>query len=154
MALAISKEVVKISLGDSLGYRSGRNISKAILVLSAIAISTFAMSGWLANIVNFKLFFEIRNWLALSMIIVILLVREDIINPPSIPFFSNRFDRSMTKIVYYILLGMVAIGISTIHFWLVDSILDLTYPNFEILAVRNLAAIILLYSARKIHISG
>lgn len=142
------------TLSDFIGYTFGRNLSKGILVVSAVAISTFATTNkYLAEWLNFDLFgFPVKNYIALSLIIVGLLIRDyNVLSPTPLPFFRNK---SISKYCYYVGLGVVAVAISSISFPLLDNLLNTTILDFSWLAIRNIVAAVLLLSARAIHVSG
>ena len=135
---------------DTLKYSPARNLSKLILVLSALAISTFAMtSPRIALILRFDAIFQVRNWIALSLIFIWFFMREDLLVPKRL----GRLDRTLSKIVYYGLLFLLAIAISTISFPLLDGILNFSLFGYILITVRNLVAVVLLFSARIVHVS-
>jgi len=135
---------------DTLKYSPARNLSKAILVVSALAISTFATSiPRLDAILQFDAILQIRNWIALSLIFIWFFIREDLLVPKKL----GMLDRTLSKVVYYSLLFLIAIGISTISFSLLDGILNFSLFGYVLLTVRNLVAVALLFSARIIHVS-
>jgi len=135
-------------LKDFLGHRSARNLSKFILIFSAIAISTFAMIEIVSKTLNFELGIVLRNILAISVGIVVLLIKDDVLAP------MKFFDRSLSKIAYSIVLAFIAIEISTIQFAFITELLDTTFLGFPLLAVRNIVALLLLFSVRNIHNNG
>jgi len=131
-----------------LAYSTGRGLSKLSFVLAAIAISTFAMGGFILKNLNFELGLQIRDYIALLLIIPILLIKNELLVPPQIPFIADRFIK---KLLYISALIIIAIGISTMSFDLINKILDITILDFDLLAIRNIIAVILLFSAKSIH---
>lgn len=138
-------------VNEIFGYKTSRNLAKGILLASAIAISTFATGEFLSKIFQFEFGIEVINIIAILLIVVGLLIREDILNPPVIPFTG---DRGLSKIIYYVALGIIAIGISTLAVEFLDNILDITFLDFAWFAVRNIITVGLLISVRTIHVSG
>jgi len=137
-----------MGLRDIIGYKSARNLSKFILLISAIAISTFAMVGFVFDILNTEFFFPVKNYIAISIILVGFLIKDDVLTPPHI------LDKGLSKIVYYGFLGAIALAISTIQFSALVELLNTTFFGFDLLAVRNIVAVILLISVRNIHNAG
>lgn len=130
-----------------LGYSFGRNLTKVIFLFSAIAISTLAMSGTILEYLDFPLGFQVRNWVAISLLIpMFLLTREgDVLTPPRIPFIGSK---SLTRWIYIVALGLIAISISTINFALLEKLLNITILDFEILTIRNFVAFGLLWALK------
>lgn len=142
------------SLGDILGYKFGRTMSKLILLSSAIAISTFAVSViWLKDFFSFDFFgLTVSNIIALSLIVIALLIKDyNVLNPPSLHIIDNR---NISKTIYYILLGLIGISISTISFPILDNLLNYTFLGLSWLAIRNIIAGLLILIVRRIHLSG
>jgi len=133
---------------DSIGYKTARNLAKLILLVSAVSISTFATTEFIANFLNFDFGLSVRDYVALSLIILAFLIKDFVINPPSF------FDKEISKIVYYVILGFIAIAISTLNFEFITKILDTTFLDFPLLAVKNIVALVLLISIRNIHNAG
>ncbi len=122
-----------VNISDILGYSFGRNLSKVILILAAVAISTYARtSEKIADFLNFELYITVTNLIALSLIIVAIMIKDDKINPPLIP----RTDRMGTRFIFYGLLLLIATAISTIEFGLLDNFLDMTFLGFDWFAYK------------------
>ena len=126
-----------------LGYSTGRNLTKLSLILAGVAISTFAMAELISSVLNFDLGFQVRDWIAISLVIPIFLIKKEILIPKSIPFIKDRF---MKKSAYFIGLALIGLAISTIEFSLLDNLLNITFPAMSFLAVRNLVAAVLFSS--------
>ncbi|MCH8329464.1 MAG: hypothetical protein IIB81_03660 [Nanoarchaeota archaeon] len=126
-----------------LGYSTGRNLTKLSLILAGVAISTFAMAELISSVLNFDLGFQVRDWIAISLVIPIFLIKKEILIPKSIPFIKDRF---MKKSAYFIGLALIGLAISTIEFSLLDNLLNITFPAMPFLAVRNLVAAVLFSS--------
>lgn len=137
-------------ISEILGYKLGRNLSKVILLLTAIAISTFAVGMQWLNYDLLSFGFPIKNYIAVALVIVALLIKDDILNPYVIPFT----DRGITKYVYYVALGIIAIDISTISFLAISNILNIEFLGFEWFTIRNIVAGLMIFSVRQIHVSG
>ena len=136
---------------EHLKYSRGRNLSKIILLLWAVAISTFSMtSAFLVGILHFDIGFEIKNWIALLYILLFIFIKDNLIVPKKIPFL----DHTLSKYTYYILLGFLAIGMSSLSFPLLTNLLNLSFFGYPLLAIRNFIAVALLIAVRIIHISG
>ena len=136
---------------DTLKYSRGRNIAKIILLLWAIAISSFSMtSAFLAGLLHFDLGLEIRDWIALFYILLFFFIKEHLIVPRKIPFL----DQESSEYVYYVLLGLFAIAISSLSFPLLENILNLSFFGYPLIAIRNFVSIALIIAVRIIHISG
>lgn len=139
------------NITDIFGYSKGRTITKTILLVSAIAISTFAMQGFLKTILDFELGLQLRDYLALSFVIIILLIFDAKLSPPTFRFFRNPV---LVKTIYYFGLALVAIAISSISFQLLDTVLNFEILKFPVLTIRNFVAVALLSFARIIHVQG
>ena len=126
-----------------LGYSTGRNLTKLSLILAGVAISTFAMAELISSVLNFDLGFQVRDWIAISLVIPIFLIKKEILIPKSIPFIKDRF---MKKSAYFLGLALIGLAISTIEFSLLDNLLNITFPAMPFLAVRNLVAAVLFSS--------
>jgi len=139
-----------MGFADIVGYKLGRNLSKLVLILAAIAVSTFATGiAWLNyDVLSFG--FPIKNYIAVALIALALLVKDEIINPRPIPFI----DRGMSKWVYYIILGIIALDISTIFIPFITSTFNIAFLGFAWFTIRNIIAVILLLAVRTIHSSG
>lgn len=135
---------------DVIGFSEARHLSKIILLISAIAISTFSMTGLLSKILNFELGLEVRNIVALSLVIVVLLIQDDLLNP-RVPFLN---DKNISKIIFYVILGLIAVSISTLQFKIFEDLLNIAILDSELLTIRNVIAVMLLFSVRTIHIRG
>ena len=135
---------------DFIGYSAARNLAKFILIITAIAISTFAMQGFLAEWLGIGFGLEVRNIVALSLIMIGLLIKDDVLTP-RIPFLN---DRELSKFAFYGILALIAIAISTLSFEFLDNLLNTTFLDFPSLAVRNIIGIMLLIWVRTIHNSG
>jgi len=137
-----------------LGYKETRNLSKGILIISAIAISMFAGGAFLKKILEFNLFgvdFPVMNIIAVSLILVGYWIKTGMLTPPMIPFTK---DRGLTKLIYYVLIGAVALGVSSYTPEFLVNILNFELLEYPLLAVRNGVAFVLLASVRVIHING
>ena len=136
---------------DKLGFRMSRNLSKVILMVSAIAVSSYALTtSFLVGVLRFDIGFQMRNWIALSLILIWLFMREELLAPKNIPLL----DKTLSKYVYYFLLFLLAIAVSSISFPLLNNLLNIQLFSFPFLAIRNLVAAIILLVVRVIHISG
>lgn len=140
------------SIIEILKYSRGRAIAKMILLLWAIAISTFSMtSAFLVGILRFDMGFEVRNWLVIiGFPLLFLFIKEYLIVPPKIPFL----DKTLSKYVYYVLIGILAIAISSISFPLLNNLLNISLFGYPLIAIRNFISILLMLMARIIHISA
>ena len=134
------------------GYKTGRNLSKMVFLFSGIAISTFAMSGLIQELLDFSLITEVRNWIALSLLIPIFLMSGEgnILVPYDIPFF--KIDKSLRKWIYTTILVLVGISISTLDFPILGQLLNIKILDFEFLAVRNFIAAGLLWTLKVLHL--
>ncbi len=135
-----------------LDYSVGRNLSKMVFFFSGIAISTFAMGGFILTLLDFPLGIEVRNFIALSLLIPIFLMRgeNNVLVPYRIPFI--KIDKSIRKWSYIEILALVGLSISTIEFALLEQLLNIKILNFELLAIRNLVAAGLLWAVKVIHL--
>lgn len=136
-----------MNLTDIIGLRTPRNLSKIILFFMAIAISSFAKEGIIFNALSLKWGLELRDYLALSSLILIFFINEDILNPPRI--FHNKM---LTKLIYYAILIILAISISSFGFNF--PILNIHVSNLEYFTIRNILAVLLLFIMGVIHKSG
>ncbi len=134
-----------------LGFSTGRNLSKLVFLFSGVAVSTFAMGGFILQLLDFPLGIEVRNWIAISLIIPILLMMREgsAIVPYDIPFI--KIDKPIRRWVYTMSLVLVAISISTMEFTMLEQLLDITILDFELLAIRNIVAIGLLWALKVLH---
>ena len=134
-----------------MGYSKGRNLTKMVFLLCAIAISTFAMSGFILKVLDFVLGTEIRNLIALSLMIPIFLMGTEgpIIVPYNIPFL--KLDRSLRRWIYSIILVIIGISISTFNIPILHQLLNITILDFELLAIRNFIALGLLWAVKVLH---
>lgn len=138
-------------LVELLKYSKGRNIAKIILLLWAVTISTFAMTlPFLVGLLHFDIGFEIRNWIALLYIPLFIFIKDDLIVTKKIPYL----DPTLSKYAYYVILGLLAIEISSLSFPLLTNLLNLSFFGYPLIAIRNFIAILLLIVVRIIHISG
>ena len=138
-----------MSISDILGYNNARNLSKIILLVSALAVSTIALSGSVLQWLNFEFFMPVRNYIAILAIVMIFMVKEDI---PT-PYFIHYSNTQITRWLNYILWGIIALDISSMQFFLTPL---LSYPilGYALLALRNAIAIALLIHTKIIHDSG
>ena len=136
---------------EKLKYSRGRNIAKIILLLWAVAISTFSLtSAFLVGLLHFDIGFEIRNWIALLYILLFFFIKEHLTVPKKIPFL----DQKLSEYAYFVLLGLLAIEISSLSFPLLNNILNISFFGYPLLAIRNFVAVTLIVAVRIIHISG
>jgi len=137
---------------EFLKYSRARTIAKIILLLWAIAISTFSMtSSFLIGILRFDIGFEIRNWIViLGLPLLYIFIKESLIVPSTIPFL----DKTISRYIYFISLILLAIAISSISFPLMDGFLNMSFFGYPLIAIRNFVSIILLLMIRIIHISA
>ena len=133
-----------------IGFKGGRNLSKMVFLFSGIAISVFAMSGKILEILDFNMGLPVRNLIALSLLIPIFLLRGEgnILAVTKILFIK---DKKITEFIYIIALVLVGISISTIQFNLLEQLLNIEILDFMLLAVRNFAAFGLLWAVKVIH---
>jgi len=132
-----------------VGISSSRNLSKMVFSFSGVAISTFAMSSFILTLLNFPLGIEVRNIIALSLLLPIFLMRNDFIVPYRIP--KLNIDKLIRRWVYSLVLVLVAISISTLQFSLLEQLLNIQILDFELLAIRNFVAIALLWAVKVLH---
>ena len=134
-----------------MGYSTSRNLTKMVFLFSAIAISTFAMSGFILRVLDFTLGTDIRNLIALSLLIPIFLMRTEgpIIVPYNIPFL--KLDKSLRRWIYSIILVIIGFSISTISIPVLQQLLSITVLDFDLLAIRNFIALGLLWAVKVLH---
>jgi len=136
---------------DFLKYSRGRNIAKTILLLWAVAISTFSLtSAFLVGLLHFDIGFQVRNWIALLYILLFFFIKEHLTVPKKIPFL----DQKLSEYVYFVVLGLLAIEISSLSFPLLTNLLNISFFGYPLLAIRNFIAVGLVIAVRIIHISG
>lgn len=138
-------------MGFDIGYKTGRNLSKIILVATAIAISSFANWKYISDVLNFDIFgLAMRNIIALSIVFLGFMMKgNNILTPPILPILK---DRAISKIVYYFGLGIIALAVST--FRLFSGIISMPILDMEFITIGNIIAVILLLSAKTINDTG
>lgn len=140
-----------MNLTDFAGYSTGRFIAKILLVLNAIAVSTFALQGFILRYLQYDFFIPVRDWLAIFSILLIFLIKEGKITPPRIKFLS---ERKYTNWVYFILVGVVILGVSSYSLDFIANFLNLHFLSYDALSIRNAFAVGFLISAWVIHGEG
>ena len=132
------------------GWSQGRNLSKMVFLFSGVAISTIPMSfPFFMGLLDFPLGIEVRNLIAISLLLPIFLMVDDRIVPFRIP--KINIDKSLRRWVYSGILVLVGISISTISFPILEQFLNITILDFELLAVRNFIAAGLFWALKVLH---
>lgn len=138
-------------LSDLIGYSKGRTLSKIILIVSAVAISTISMSGFFKNLLDFDMGLQIRNWIALSFILVAWMIKDEKIVPPVIKILDSKFANI---VVYWAILALIAVSISSLSFPFISQLLNYKILDFPLLAIRNAVAVGMLIAVRVINVQG
>lgn len=131
-----------------VGWKLGKTISKIVLVAIAIAISSLATAKFINGILSYNvLFLTVADLLAISMLIVIFLLHDSIINLPSLPMLGRKGN----KWFYSILLGLIALSISSWNVDFINNILNKFLFELDFLSVRNTIAFLMVFAAYKIN---